>query len=388
MRVFVPLFLAIAFFTVSVTAQTPVVTVTGGKPAKPKKPGLPGFRGKKKLSTEEAKLKALEIPTGAPVALRTADNKKVKGTLEGMTADGMVVRTVQDGRTSTQTIAFDQVSGLKQKGKPKKGSAGQSAKALDASVAGIPEGTPVTVTLADKTKVTGRFAGQTPEGMAVKVPGQAGEGMTTRTFKAGEIAGVKQSTGKLPGMPSLQSPVMVKKSLSGIPVGSPVKLNMPGGALLSGKLMGLTADGFSLQTLEGGSLVTKQLRFDQVASVKRPSLGIRGMIPGLKPPGMQTPQMMKTKALAMPAGSPLTVTMPDGAKISGKLMGTTNEGLQLQNMQNGTLVNQTLSFDQIGSIKPGAPKTVSMRAKTVSRTVITMVVTAAVAGFISGKIAK
>lgn len=336
----------------------------------------------------KVKGKALEIPAGAPVALRTVDNRNVKGTLEGMTAEGVSIRTVQDGSARTETISFDQVRSLKQKGKPKKGAAGGSAKALDVSVAGMPEGTPVTVTLADKTKVTGRFAGQTPEGMALQVPGQGGEGMTTRTFKAGEIAGVKQSTGKLPGMPALQSPVMVKKALSGIPVGSPVKLNMPGGALLSGKLMGMTADGFSLQTLESGSLVTKQLRFDQVGSVKPPSYGIRGLIPGLKPPGLQTPQMLKTKALAMPAGSPLTVTMPDGAKVSGKLMGTTNEGLQLQNMQNGTLVNQTLSYDQIGSIKPGAPKTVSMRAKTLTRTAITMAVTAAVAGFISGKIAK
>lgn len=344
------------------------------------------FKRGKVPRPDAAKMKAMQIPAGAPIALQTAGQGKLKGVLQGVTKDGLSIQPT-GGAGALQSIPFDQIVSLKQKGKPKPGQALQTPKALDSSLTSIPEGAPVTFTLADKSQVSGRYAGKTPEGVAVKVPG-AGDAMTTRTLPTAQIASVKRPTGKLPGMPGLQSPTMVKKSLSGIPEGSPVTLNMPGGGQLSGKMMGMTADGFSLQTLEGGNVVTKQMTFDQVAGVKPPSPGIRGRIPGLKRPGLQTPEMLKAKAMTLPTGSPLTVRMPDGTKTTGKLMAATNDGLQVQSLQGGELVTQNLGFDQIGSIQPGVPKTASGRAKTISKTVVTMAVTAAITGFISGKIAK
>ncbi|MBM3786973.1 MAG: hypothetical protein FJW30_21660 [Acidobacteria bacterium] len=369
--------LAIGVASVSTFGQTPKVESTAARA------GVEKLKGGV-LPPDVARNKALAVPAGAPLTVKVAGRGPVKGTLQDMTSEGIKVRTETGG---IESIAFDQISSLK-KGKPNRMAVGTGMpKALDTKLGDIPAGTPVTLTLADKTQVSGRYAGKSPDGVKVQVPG-AGDSMITRTIPHAELARVKRPKGKLPGLPSLQSPVMVRKSLLGIPVGSPVALNMPGGSQLTGKLMGVTADGFSLQTFDAGNLVTKNLQFDQIASVKRPSPGFRGRIPGLKPPGLQTPEVLKTKALAIPAGTPLTVTLPDGTKSTGKLMGTTNEGMRLQRMEGGELKEQTLGFDEVGSIKKGVPVTPAGRFKGVSKTVITMAITAAVTGFISGKIAK
>jgi hypothetical protein len=365
--------------------RKPVVTATGPSVSEPTAPKIkkPRFgRRAKLLTSEAAQAKALQIPTGSPIALKTADQRKLDGTFEGMSADGIAIRSFENGRTVTQTIPYNQVGSLKQKGRPRRGRGPQSPQMLDASLAGLPAGAPVTVTLADKSQVSGRFAGKTPEGLSVAVPGAP-----KRTIPLDQIAGIQQPKGKLPGMPKLQSPTMVKKALN-LPSGTPVNLNLMGGGTLSGKLMETYPGGFTLQTLEGGNLVTKQLSFDQIASVDPPKVSLARRIPGLRPPGLQTPAMLKAKALALPAGSPLTVNMPDGTQTVGKLVGSTDQGIQVQSLQGDNLVTQTLSFDQIGSIKPGVPQTPTARAKKLSRTVVVTLVTAAVAGFISGQLAK
>ena len=371
-----------------VRAQVPTATVPAvPAPAvsKSKRPRL-HLKRKPVAAPDAAKVKAMKIPAGAPVALRLADSKKITGTLDGMTTDGLSIRAFENGRSVTQSVPFAQIASLKQKGKAKAGRGPQTPKMLDSSLTSIPEGAPVTFTLADNTQVSGRYAGKTPDGVGVKVP-QGGQ-MATRNLALNQVAGVKQPKGKLPDVPGLQSPAMVKKSLSGIPAGSPVTLNMPGGGQLSGKMAEMTGEGFSLQTLEGGDLVTKKLAFDQVAGVKAPSAGLRGRIPGFKPPGLQTPEVLKAQALGLPTGSPLTLMMPDGSKTTGKLLATNNDGLQMQSMQGGNIVTQNVGFDQIGSIKPGVPKTASGRAKTISKTVVTLAITATITGFISGKISK
>jgi hypothetical protein len=355
-------------------------TVTEPSVPKVKKPRF--GRRAKLLTPEAAQAKALQIPAGAPIALKTADGRKLKGAFEGMSADGISVRSFENGRAVTQTIPYNQVGSLKQKGRPKRGRGPQSPQMLNASIDGLPAGAPVTVTLADKSQVSGRFAGKTPDGISVAAPGAP-----NRTIPLDQIAGIQQPKGNLPGMPRLQSPTMVKKALS-LPSGSPVNLNMMGGGQLSGKLMETHADGFTLQTLEGGNLVNKRVSFDQVASVQPPKVSLARRLPGLKPPGLQTPAMLRTKALGLPAGSPLTVTMPDGSQTVGKLVGTTNDGIEVQSMQGGNLTTQTLSFDQIGSIKPGVPQTPAATAKRFSRTAVMTLVTAAVAGFISGQLAR
>lgn len=369
----------------SIEAAKPVVKGTRPTITEPTGPKLkkPRFGRRAKLLTPEAaQAKALQIPSGAPIALKTADRRKLKGTFEGMSADGISVRSFENGRAVTQNIPYNQIGSLKQKGRPRRGRGPQSPQMLDASIAGLPAGAPITVTLADKSQVSGRFAGKTPQGLSVATPGAPNQ-----TIPLDQIAGIQQPKGKLPGMPKLQSPTMVKKALN-LPAGSPVNLNLMGGGQLSGKLMETNADGFTLQTFEGGNLVTKKLSFDQVASVDPPKVSLARRIPGLRPPGLQTPAMLKAKALTLPAGSPLTVNMPDGSQTVGKLVGSTDAGIQVQSLQDGNLVTQTLNFDQIGSIKPGVPKTPTARAKGISRTVVVTLVTAAVAGFISGQLAK
>jgi hypothetical protein len=378
---------------VEVQAPTaPKVEVNKPSVKAPKKPKIKMSKPAISTSTDALKMKAMNIPSGSPVSITGVDGAKISGTLEGMTNDGLSVRSVQNGRAVTQTIPYAQVKSLKgKKGKVKLGHGGiQTPQMLDASIAGIPEGSPVNVKLADSSIVSGRFAGKTPDGgIAVQVP-QAG-GMTTRNLSLDQVASIKMPKGKLPGMPgmpALQSPAMVKKALSGFPVGSPVNLNMPGGQMLSGKLAGMTATGFSLQTLEAGNLVTKNLSFDQVASVKPPSVGITKFIPGLRPPSLKTPAALKADAINIPAGSPVTLNMPDGSKIAGKLTGVTNDGVQIQGVQGGNLATQTLGYDQIGSIKQGVPVTKTARLKTVSKAAVGVIISAAVAGLISGKIAR
>ena len=270
----------------------------------------------KPLTGEALQQKALLIPTGAPVLVRTTGKQKIKGTLTGLTAEGLSLKT-EEG--ASRTLPLSEVASLKQKGKP-------------------PKPTP--------------------------------------------------PAAKTPSVPNAPSPVMVKKSLSAIPVGSPIKVRMPGGQLVDGKLTGTTPDGFQFQTIESGSLVTKSLAFNQVAGIKGPSLGLRKSIPGLKPPALQTPAALKAKAIKIPTGSPITVQMPDGAQVSGKLMETTNDGMKIQSLQNGDLVTHTVGFDQMGSFKPGLPVTMSARAKTAVKSVVVIAVTAAATGFIAGKIGK
>jgi small nuclear ribonucleoprotein (snRNP)-like protein len=330
----------------------------------------------------DPRIKALGIANGSSVEVKTATSK-VTGVLEEVGNEGLRIRP--SGGGSPVTVGFSEIKSLKRKGKPVGGLADPKLKA---ALGDLPEGEPVTLTLADNSQVSGRLTGQTPEGLELEVPGADGS-FTKRSIPRAQIAGVKvPKTGQLPGMPKVQSPVMVKKSLSAIPIGSPVDLTLPGGKPLSGKLMGMSADGFSLQTLEGGSFVTKQLAFNQVAGVKRPGLGVKGLVPGLRPPGVQTPDALRRKALGIPMGSPMTVTMPDGTKSVGKLQGVSNDGIVLQSMQGGKLADRSLAFADIGSMKIGEPKTPQQRVLGMSkRTAITMV-TAALTGFISGLIAR
>jgi hypothetical protein len=341
------------------------------------------------LAGENPLMKALSIPNGSPVAVRTSDGGKLRGVLESLSGNEMTLRMLEGNRFVSKAIPLAQIAGLKKKGKVPRpsmggggGGMGMPGAGLDGALGGIPEGAPVTATLADKSTVNGRFAGRSAEGVGIQVPGE----MTPRKIPMDQLAGIRQpKNGKLPGMPKLQSPSMVKKSLSGIPIGSPVNLTMPGGAALSGKMMGMDAKGFSLQTLEGSNLVTKQLTFDQVAGVKMPR---RPGIPGFRKPGLQTPEALKAKALNIPTGSPVTVNMPGGQQFTGKFLGASNEGMQIQGMQGSELVTQTLPYDAVGSLKTGAPVTLGSRARGLAKQSVSIIVTAGAAGLLSGILSR
>lgn len=329
---------------------------------------------------EQLKLRALRIPPGSNVKVVSTNGTKTQGVLTGMSNDAVSVKTAP--QAAAQTLPFNAMSSLKKIRGKKFGV--KKPGGVDASLGTIPEGSPVVAKLSDGSKVEGRYTGKTADGLTMQVP-QGGQ-MTSRTIPLDQISSIKQPKHKLPGMPALQSPAMSKKVLSGLPVGSPVNVTMPNGQTVSGKYQGMTADGFSLQSLEGGNLVTKNLSFDQVASVKPPGIGIKKYIPGLHPPAMQTPGALKSAALAIPAGSPVTLAMPDGSKTSGKLMGVTNDGLQVQSMQAGNVVTQNVGFDQIGSIKQGVPLTASDRMKKVGKAGIMVIVTGAISGVLAKKL--
>ncbi len=330
---------------------------------------------------EDIKQKALKIPTGSQVKIVSNDKTKVAGKLTKMTNEAVTVKTA--GKNRTQSVPFTNISSIKKTRTPKFGSPGlENTDRIDTSLAAIPKGTPVNLKLADKSKVSGRYEGRTANDMTVQVP-QDGK-MVDRKVALDQITSVKQPKPTFFSKPSLESPAIVKKTISGISPGSTMSVKTPGGETVDGKLMGTNDSGFSLQTLEGGNLVTKNMAFDQVASVKPTGLGVKNHIPGLHPPAVQASPQLKSEALAIPAGSPVTLQLPNGSKTTGKLMGVTNDGMQVQSLQAGNVVTQNVGYDQIGSIKQGAPTTASTRVKKAGTAAALVIVT----GIISGALAK
>jgi hypothetical protein len=85
--------------------------------------------------------------------------------------------------------------------------------------------------------------------------------------------------------------------------------------------------------------------------------GIKQHIPGLHSPALQSGPLIKAAAMDVPVGSLVTLQMPDGSKTAGRLMGVTNDGMQVQSLKAGNVVTQNVGFDQIASIKQGVPIT-------------------------------
>ncbi len=332
----------------------------------------------------ETKREALKIPTGSPVKVMSTDGTKVKGALTEVTNDGIRVKT---GKGPAQSFAYDRISSLKKMRGPKMSLDGTPNRGkLHASLGNIPQGAPVNLKLTDKTKISGRYLGKTADGIRVQTP--QGDKMAERTIPSDEIAGVRPEKPGLFSKPKFQPPDLVKKTVSGVPVGSPMNIKTPDGKDVSGKLTGATDNGFTMQTLEGGNIVNKDLPYDQVASVKLPNSGIKQLIPGLHPPALQSGPQIKAAAMDIPAGSLVTLQMPDGSKSTGKLMGVTNDGMQVQSLKAGELVTQNVSFDQIGSVQQGLPVTPADRAKRYGRSAAMVVVTGLVSGALAGVIAR
>jgi hypothetical protein len=353
-------------------------------PSSEAKKGIKGWFGHKKhaANQEKMKQKALAIPSGDPVNVTTVDGSKVKGTLMGVSNSAV---SVQPSGASTQNIAYSDIKSLKKGHGPRLNVSGAGAPQndqLNNSLSAIPQGSPVNFKLNDKTKVDGRYLGETADAVNVQVP-QDGK-MTTRTIPKTQIAGVEMDKPGLFHKPKLESPELVKKRLSGMPVGSPLHFNTPNGQSVAGKLTGTTDTGFSVQSLEGGNIVNTDYPYDQVASVKPPTPSFTKRIPGLRPPGLESAPQIKTAAMAIPVGSPLTLQMPNGSKTVGKLAGVTNDSLQVQSIQGGNLSTQTVPYDQIGSIQQGVPTPPSERAKKVGKAAVMVVVT----GVISGALAR
>jgi hypothetical protein len=343
-----------------------------------------GWFGHKKHTANQNKMKqkALAIPSGDPVNVKTVDGSKVKGTLMGVSNSAV---SVQPSGASTQNIDYSNIKSLKKGHGPRLDVSGTGAPQndkLNASLGSIPQGSPVNFKLNDKTKVDGRYLGETGDAVNVQVP-QDGK-MTTRTIPKTQIAGVEMDKPGLFHKPKLESPELVKKRLSGMPVGSPLHFTTPNGQSVAGKLTGTTDTGFSVQSLESGNIVNTDYPYDQIASVKPPTPSFTKRIPGLRPPGLQSAPQIKTAAMAIPVGSPLTLQMPDGSKTIGKLAGVTNDGLQVQSIQGGNVATQNVPYDQIGSVQQGVPTPPSERAKKVGKAAAMVVVT----GVISGALAR
>ena len=111
-----------------------------------------------------------------------------------------------------------------------------------------------------------------------------------------------------------------------------------------------------------------------MGSVKPPKLGIKGR------------HLCKHSPHGLPVGSPITLAMPGGKKVVGKLIGVKNKGLEVQSVDGGDLVTRNPGYDQIGSIKQGVPATASGRVKTIANTAVTIVVTSTITGIISKKL--
>jgi hypothetical protein len=82
----------------------------------------------------------------------------------------------------------------------------------------------------------------------------------------------------------------------------------------------------------------------------------------------------------IPVDSLVTLQMPDGSKTTGRLMGVTNDGMQVQSLKAGNVVTQNVGFDQIGSIKQGVPITPTDRAKQYGKTAAILIVMGAISG--------
>jgi len=339
------------------------------------------FKRRHTPKLEKTKQKALKIPTGSQVQVKSTDGTKVKGTLTEVTNDGIGVKT---GKGPAQSFAYGRISSLKKTRGPNVGEDG-TLKEVDASLGNIPQGSAVNLKLADKTKVSGRYLGKTADGVKVQAP-QGGK-MVDRTIPTDQIASIQPDKPGLFSKPKFQSPDLAKKTVSAIPVGSSMDIKTPDGKNVSGKLTGVTDTGFAMQTLEGGDIVTKDLPYDQVASVKRPNPRIKQRIPGLRAPALQSGPQIKAAAMDIPVGSLVTLQMPDGSRSTGRLMGVTNDGMQVQSLKAGNVVSQNVGFDQIGSVKQGVPISPTDRAKQYGKTAALVIVTGIISGAIGGAIA-
>ncbi len=349
--------------------------------------GIKGwFKHKKSPNSKkvnETKQKALKIPAGSQVKLKTTDGVKTKGTLTSVSNDAI---SVMPGTAAAQSIAYGNIKSLKKTRGPRLtvSNGAPANPKLNSSLDAIPPGSPVNLKLNDKTQLQGRYQSETADNVDVQVP-QDGK-MVTRTIPKAQIAGVSVAKPGLFHKPKLESPDLEKKRISALPVGSPINFKTPNGQPVSGKLAGTTDTGFSVQTLEGGNIVTKDYPYDQVASVKPPTPSFKQRIPGLHAPKLQTGPQIKAAALGIPAGSPVTLKMPDGSKTVGKLMGVSNDGLQVQSVQGGNIVNQSVGYDQIGSIQQGVPTPPSTRAKKIGKAGLMVIVTGVVSGVLAKKL--
>jgi hypothetical protein len=326
--------------------------------------------------TEKIKQKTLEIPTGSPVKVESTDGTRMQGTLANVTNEGIGIRS---GKGPVQNVAYGDIRSLKKTRGPRLGPNGlPDTGKLNASLGNIPQGSAVNVKLANKSKLSGRYLGKEADSVRIQTP-QDGK-MVTQTIPEDQIASVHADKPGLFSKPRFQPPDLVKKTVSAVPVGSPMDIKTPDGKNVPGKLTGVTDDGFSLQALEGDNLVNKDLPYDQVASVKRPGGGIRQAIPGLHPPALQSAPQIRKAAMDVPAGSVVTLLMPNGNKTTGRLMGVTNDGMQVQSLKAGDVVTQNVGFDQIGSIKQGVPVSPTDRAKKYAVATVMVVVTGAISG--------
>ena len=73
----------------------------------------------------------------------------------------------------------------------------------------VPQGSSVNLKLADKTKISGRYLGTTPDGVMVQTP-QDGR-MVDRTIPSDQIASVQPDKPGLIHTPKFESPDLVRK---------------------------------------------------------------------------------------------------------------------------------------------------------------------------------
>jgi hypothetical protein len=90
--------------------------------------------------------------------------------------------------------------------------------------------------------------------------------------------------------------------------------------------------------------------------------------------------------MGIPTDSRVTLRIPNGTETVGKLMGVSNDGLQVQSVQAGDIATQTVAYDQIGSIKQGVPTPPSARVKKMGRATLMVIVTGVVSGILAKKL--
>jgi hypothetical protein len=84
--------------------------------------------------------------------------------------------------------------------------------------------------------------------------------------------------------------------------------------------------------------------------------GVAPCAPGQQPAPTPTQALqqapLKQALIEIPAGSVVEVRLQDKHKLRGRLGPLTDSGFELQTVRDGKIQTQTLSFDEVRSVKP------------------------------------
>lgn len=110
----------------------------------------------------------------------------------------------------------------------------------------------------------------TKDSVLIQIP--EGASFSIRTLAFDQISNLIPIK-KLPGTAGLQTHAWIRQSLVAIPIGSKLNLGMPGGISLSGRLLRMASNSFSMQTLEWAIGWTRVSRSIKLAELIGPPQG-------------------------------------------------------------------------------------------------------------------